>query len=66
MVGTSVSSGTVPDTIYTEFPRGRVSFERRNGEFRFLADQRILRRKRLVAAILKRMNLPVENENHHE
>jgi hypothetical protein len=54
-----VKKGVAPATVYTEFPRGRVSFDRRSGEFRFLADECIVRRKRLVAAILKRMNLPV-------
>jgi hypothetical protein len=51
----------VPDTDYTEFPRGRVSFDRRHEEFGFLADECILRRETLVAAILERMNLPVQD-----
>lgn len=55
-----VKKGVAPDSAYTEFPRGRVSFDRRNAEFRFLSDDCILRRKRLVAVIVKRMNLPVE------
>jgi hypothetical protein len=56
-----VSTGIVPDTDYTEFPRGRVSFDQRNEEFRFLADECILRRETLVAAILERMHLPIED-----
>jgi hypothetical protein len=56
-----VKKGIAPNTAYTEFPRGRVSFDRRNKEFRFLADPCILRRKNLVSAVLKRMNLPVRH-----
>jgi len=56
-----VKKGVAPDNVYTEFPRGRVSFDRRNEEFRFLADECILRRRSLVAAILERMHLSARN-----
>jgi hypothetical protein len=49
----------VPDTEYQRFPRGRVSYNRQSGKFTLLADRCILSKKRLVAAILLRMNLPV-------
>lgn len=54
-----VEQGVAPDTEYTEFPRGRVSYERQSHKFTLLADECILRRKTLVSAILQRMNLPV-------
>ena len=55
-----VKSGTAPNTVYTEFPRGRVNFDRRKREFRLLADECILQQKRLLDVILKQMSLPVE------
>lgn len=54
-----VKSGRVPNSGYEEFPRGRVSYDRRSGQFTFLADLCILRQKSLVSAILSRMHLPV-------
>jgi len=48
-----------PDTEHTEFPRGRVSYNRRSGQFTLLADACILQRKNLVSTILLRMHLPV-------
>lgn len=48
--------GVAPDT---EFPRGRVSYDRRSGWFTLLADLCILRQKSLVRAILSRLRLPV-------
>lgn len=53
--------GILPDTAYSDFPRGRVSFDLRKEEFTFLADECILRRETLVAAILERMHLPLED-----
>src|SRR5271156_6239471 len=54
-----VKKRVAPDTEYTEFPRGRVSHDRRNGQFTLLADACILRQKSLVSTILARMQLPV-------
>lgn len=47
--------GVAPDT---EFPRGRVSYDRRSGWFTLLTDLCILRQKSLVRAILSRLRLP--------
>jgi len=54
-----VKKGVAPETGYTEFPRGRVSYDRRSGQFILLADRCILRQRKLVGAILSRMHLPV-------
>jgi hypothetical protein len=54
-----VNKGVAPDTEYTEFPRGRVSYDRRSGEFTLLADLCILWQEGLVKTILSRMRLPV-------
>jgi len=52
------SKGVSPNTFYAEFPRGRVSYDRREGVFRFRADLCILRREHVVKKIMKRMRLP--------
>jgi hypothetical protein len=54
-----VKRGAVPNTEYTEFPRGRVSYNRKTGKFKLLADRCILREKKLIKAIFSRMRLPV-------
>lgn len=54
-----VNKGIVPDTFYAEFPRGRVSYDRRSREFTFRADPCILRRERLVKTVMNRLHLPV-------
>ncbi len=51
--------GAALKTNYTEFPRGRVSYERRRGAFTLRADRCILREKALIIAILSQMRLPV-------
>jgi hypothetical protein len=53
-----VKQRAVPDTEYEQYPRGRVSYDRKSGKFEFLADPCILSEKSLVAAILLQMNLP--------
>ena len=53
-----VERGAVPNTDYTKFPRGRVSYNRKTGEFKLLADRCILRDKKLIKAIFSRMRLP--------
>jgi hypothetical protein len=52
-----VETGAVPNTEHDEFPRGRVSYDRKSGRFTLLADDCILREKSLVASILSRMHL---------
>jgi hypothetical protein len=52
-----VKQMVVPDTQYEQFPPGRVSYDRKGGRFRLLADRCILREKNLVATILFQMNL---------
>lgn len=54
-----VKSGSVPNSEYEEYPRGRVAFDTKTGEFTLLADRCILGKKSLVRTILKRLNLPV-------
>jgi hypothetical protein len=56
-----VKQRAVPDTEYERYPRGRVSYEKRSGKFRLLADRCILSDKALVAAILLQMNLPARD-----
>ena len=53
-----VRKGIVPDVFYADLPRGRVSYDRRIGQFRFRADPCILRQERLVMTIMKRLRLP--------
>jgi hypothetical protein len=53
-----VKQGAVPNAEYTEFPRGRVSYNRKTGKFMLLADHCILREQSLVAMIFLQMNLP--------
>ena len=53
-----VNQGAVPSTQHDEFPRGRVSYNKKSGKFTLLADDCILREKSLVASILSRMHLP--------
>jgi hypothetical protein len=53
-----VKQGVVPNTDYEEYPRGRVSYDRKSGRFKLLVDRCILSEKSLVAAILLEMNLP--------
>ena len=55
-----VTKGIVPDVNYAEFPRGRVSYDRREGVFTFRADPCILGRERLVRTIMKRLRLPAK------
>jgi hypothetical protein len=54
-----VKQRAVPDTEYEQYPRGRVSYNRKSGKFTLLADRCILREKNLVATIFLQMNLPV-------
>jgi hypothetical protein len=54
-----VKQGAFPNTKYTKFPRGRVSYNRKTGKFTLLADRCILREKKLINAIFSRMRLPV-------
>jgi hypothetical protein len=54
-----VKQRAVPDTKYEQYPRGRVSYNRKSGKFTLLADRCILRDKNLVATIFFQMNLPV-------
>lgn len=53
-----VEQQVVPSTEHDEFPRGRVSYNRKSGKFILLADVCILCEKGFVASILLRMNLP--------
>lgn len=52
-------SGTVlPEVPYEEFPRGRVMFNEKTGQFNLLADRCILRRRQIVVKIKKALHLP--------
>ena len=53
-----VKAGVVPNSEYERYPRGRVSYNKKNGIFTFLADRCILREKKLVNAILSLMHVP--------
>jgi hypothetical protein len=53
-----VKTGSVPDSEYERFPRGRVSYNEKAGKYTLLADKCILRRKRVVSQILSRLHLP--------
>jgi hypothetical protein len=52
-----VTKSVAPNTFYAEFPRGRVSYNRRSREFTFRADSCILRQESLVRAIMKWLHL---------
>lgn len=52
-----VKQKAVPHTGYERFPRGRMSYNRKNGKFLLFADACILREKNIVTAILSRMHL---------
>lgn len=55
------ADGTVPrDTEYEEFPRGRVTFNKRTQTFLLLADKCILRDKQMLGQVMTAMNLPVD------
>jgi hypothetical protein len=54
-----VNQGAVPSTKHDEFPRGRVSYHKKRGEFTLLADHCILVKRSVVSKILSRMRLPV-------
>jgi hypothetical protein len=56
-----VKQGAAPDAEYEEYPRGRVSYNRKSGQFSLLADRCILREQKLVNAILSQMHLPMRN-----
>jgi hypothetical protein len=56
-----VKTGSVPDSEYERFPRGRVSYNEKTGKFTLLADRCILGRKSLVSRILSGMNLPLKD-----
>lgn len=65
-----LSSDAVPDAEYEKYPRGRVAYNTKTDKFTLLADQCILRKKRLVKTILSRMNLPardteVDKDSHY-
>jgi hypothetical protein len=53
-----VKQRAVPDTEYEQYPRGRVSYDRKSGKFELLADRCILSKKSLVATIFLQMKLP--------
>jgi hypothetical protein len=52
-----VKTGVVPNTEYEQYPRGRVSYNRKTGRFVLLADPCILREKNIVTAIFSQMHL---------
>ena len=52
-----VKQRAVPDGEYEQYPRGRVSYNRKSGKFVLLADTCILRERNIVTAILSRMHL---------
>jgi len=54
-----IRSGRVPNSEYEEFPRGRVAYDIKAGEFMLLADKSTLRRKNIVGKILSRLHIPV-------
>jgi hypothetical protein len=56
-----VKRGAAPDAEYGEYPRGRVSYNRKSGRFSLIADRCILREQELVNAISSQMHLPVRN-----
>jgi hypothetical protein len=64
------SSGTVPDTEYEHFPRGRVAFNQRNGEFLLLADCCILRQRTSLRRVYSLLNIPrtrtdIRSDDHY-
>ena len=50
--------GAVPSAEYEEYPRGRVAYNMKTGKYPLLADKCIVRRKNIVRAILRQMDLP--------
>jgi len=61
-----VNQGAVPSTEHDEFPRGRVSYDKKSGEFTLLADHCILVKKSVVSKILSRMRLPARDTKTSE
>lgn len=55
-----VKEGAVPRSEYERFPRGRVSYNEKTGNYTLLADACVLREKKLVKVILSRMHLHPE------
>lgn len=56
-----VRAGTVPDSEYDEYPRGRVVFDSGIQQYTIYADRCILKDKSLITRILREMQLP---KNH--
>jgi hypothetical protein len=50
------------ESEYEEFPRGRVTYNRKTRRFTLLADSCILRAKGIVTKIMSEMNLPRKTE----
>ena len=55
-----VAEGSVPNTEYEEYPRGRVAYDTRSKEFSLLADKCILTDASLVSKVLGTLNLSKE------
>jgi hypothetical protein len=54
------NAGVVPKDIeYEKFPRGRVTFDQRSGQFSVFADKCILRNRGHVKKIIIALNLPI-------
>ena len=52
------TGAVLPEVEYEELPRGRVVFYRREQRFTLYADACILRKKNVVAKLLRLMHLP--------
>ena len=55
--GQLIQMGAVRDAEYEEYPRGRVAYDTKSGQFRLLADKCILSRKGVVRKILSRLHV---------
>jgi pimeloyl-ACP methyl ester carboxylesterase len=54
------STGAVPDSEYEEFPRGRVVYNTKNGDFTLMADRCILWDTAVIAKIMAQLKLNPE------
>jgi hypothetical protein len=56
-----VKMGAVPGTGYEDYPRGRVAYDNKSGEFILLADACILHENKVLDAIMSRQHLPIDD-----
>ena len=56
-----VQRGTVPNSEYEEFTRGRVAYHLKSSTFGLLADSCILNQEKVLGKIFSQLNIPLGN-----